>query len=244
MAKVKVANFETLTQAIAGYYPDAKLDLVKKAYDFADKAHAGQMRSSGEPYMIHPAAVAQTLAELRLDISSIIVGLLHDTVEDTHATLEEIEREFGKDISELVDGVTKISLMTFRTTEEKQAENFRKMVVAMAKDIRVILVKLADRLNNMMTLEHLAEAKRKIIAQETLDIYAPIANRLGISWIKTELEDLCLRHLHPAPRPHLRRLRIPCDPTGLHAERPQPRRRRSLRPAPRRPRSLRLRPRR
>jgi GTP pyrophosphokinase len=197
MAKAQVATLETLCNTISSYYPDAKLDLVHKAYDFAEKSHKGQLRSSGEPYIIHPVGVAQSLAELRLDLSSIVTGLLHDTVEDTHATLEEIEKEFGKDIAELVDGVTKLSQITFKTSEEKQAENFRKMILAMAKDIRVILVKLADRLNNMRTLEHLNPLKQKTIAQETLDIYAPIANRLGIGWIKIELEDLCLRYLHP-----------------------------------------------
>jgi guanosine-3',5'-bis(diphosphate) 3'-pyrophosphohydrolase len=197
MAKVKDATLQTICDRISSYYPEAKFDLVKKAWDFAEHAHKGQQRSSGEPYMIHPAAVAQTLADLKLDINSIVVGLLHDTVEDTHATLEEIEKEFGKEISELVDGVTKLSQMTFKTSEEKQAENFRKMILAMAKDIRVILVKLADRLNNMRTLEHLNPLKQKTIAQETLDIYAPIANRLGIGWIKIELEDHCLHYLHP-----------------------------------------------
>jgi GTP pyrophosphokinase len=197
MAKPPVATFETICSKVLSYYPEAKLDLIKKAYDFAAEAHKGQTRSSGEPYMVHPTSVAQTLADLHLDIPSVATGLLHDTVEDTHATLEQIEEGFGKDISELVDGVTKLSKITFKTSEEKQAENFRKMVVAMAKDIRVVLVKLADRLNNMRTLEHLIPIKQKLIAQETLDIYAPIANRLGISWIKTELEDLCLRYLHP-----------------------------------------------
>ena len=197
MAKTKEANLESICNTISSYYTDAKLETIKHAYSFAQEAHKGQLRSSGEPYMIHPAAVAQTLAELKLDIPSIVTGLLHDTVEDTHATLDQIEKEFGKDISDLVDGVTKLSQITFKTSEEKQAENFRKMLLAMAKDIRVILVKLADRLNNMRTLEHLPPPKQKIIAQETLDIYAPIANRLGISWIKTELEDLSLRYLHP-----------------------------------------------
>lgn len=197
MAKPKQATLETILNSIATYYPEAHTDPIKKAYAFAEKAHKGQLRSSGEPYMIHPTSVAQTLADMKLDLPSIATGLLHDTVEDTHATLEEIEKEFGKDISELVDGVTKLSKITFKTTEEKQAENFRKMILAMAKDIRVILVKLADRTNNMQTLEHLPPAKQKVIAQETLDIYAPIANRLGISWMKLELEDLCLRYLHP-----------------------------------------------
>jgi len=197
MSKAPAATLETICSKVATYYPEAKHDLVRKAYEFAAEAHKGQLRSSGEPYMIHPTEVAQTLADLHLDIPSIVTGLLHDTVEDTHATLEQIETDFGKDISELVDGVTKLSKITFKTSEEKQAENFRKMILAMAKDIRVILVKLSDRLNNMRTLEHLIPTKQKIIAQETLDIYAPIANRLGISWIKLELEDLCLRYLHP-----------------------------------------------
>ncbi len=196
MSKAPAASFETICNKVSSYYPEAKFDLLHKAYLFAEEAHRGQLRSSGEPYMIHPIEVAQTLADLRLDIPSIITGLLHDTVEDTHATLEQIETQFGKDIAELVDGVTKLSKITFKTSEEKQAENFRKMILAMAKDIRVILVKLADRLNNMRTLEHLQPLRQKAIAQETLDIYAPIANRLGISWIKKELEDLCLRYLH------------------------------------------------
>ncbi len=197
MAKHPTASLETISNSILTYYPDAKLDLVEKAYAFADDAHRGQMRSSGDPYIIHPTEVAQTLADLRLDIPSIITGLLHDTVEDTHATIEQIEKEFGKDVADLVDGVTKLSKITFKTSEEKQAENFRKMILAMSKDIRVILVKLADRLNNMRTLEHLAPHKQKNISQETLDIYAPIANRLGIGWMKIEFEDLCLRYLHP-----------------------------------------------
>lgn len=197
MTKGPAATIESICSKIASYYPEAKLDILQKAYQFAAEAHHGQLRSSGEPYMIHPTEVAQTLADLHLDIPSIVTGLLHDTVEDTHATLAQIENEFGKDIAELVDGVTKLSKITFKTSEEKQAENFRKMILAMAKDIRVILVKLADRLNNMRTLEHLIPLKQKTIAQETLDIYAPIANRLGISWIKIELEDLCLRYLHP-----------------------------------------------
>jgi GTP diphosphokinase / guanosine-3',5'-bis(diphosphate) 3'-diphosphatase len=197
MAKPRQATVDSICGAIATYYPDANVDIVRKAYAFADEAHRGQTRASGEPYMIHPTDVAQTLADLRLDIPSIVTGLLHDTVEDTHATLPQIEKEFGKDIAELVDGVTKLSQITCKTSEEKQAENFRKMILAMAKDIRVILVKLADRLNNMRTLEHMAASKQKVISQETLDIYAPIANRLGIGWLKMELEDLCLRYLHP-----------------------------------------------
>ena len=197
MSKYKAASLTSICDTVASYYPDAKPDLIIKAYHFAEKAHAGQKRSSGDPYIIHPTEVAQGLADLRLDISSIVTGLLHDTVEDTGVTLEQIETEFGKEVAELVDGVTKLNKITFKTSEEKQAENFRKMIIAMAKDIRVILVKLSDRLNNMRTLEHLPPHKQQTISQETLEIYAPIANRLGISWIKTELEDLCLRYLHP-----------------------------------------------
>ena len=195
--KAAQSTVESICNKIATYYPEAKLDIVRKAYEFADNAHRGQLRASGDPYIIHPVDVAQTLADLRMDIPSIIAGLLHDTVEDTPATLEQIEKEFGKDIAELVDGVTKLNKITFKTSEEKQAENFRKMIMAMAKDIRVILVKLSDRLNNMRTLEHMIPVKQKVISQETLDIYAPIANRLGIGWMKIELEDLCLRYLHP-----------------------------------------------
>ena len=197
MAKHAEATIDTICNSIQSYYPDAKLEIVRKAHDYASHAHRNQKRSSGDPYIIHPTEVAHTLADLKLDIPSIITGLLHDTVEDTDATLEEIEKIFGKDVAELVDGVTKLNKITFKTSEEKQAENFRKMVLAMSKDIRVILIKLCDRLNNMRTLEHLAPHKQKAISQETLDIYAPIANRLGMSWIKIELEDLCLRYLHP-----------------------------------------------
>lgn len=190
-------TLELLCARVQSYFPEAPVEDLRKAYRLADAAHATQKRASGDPYIIHPLEVALILAGMRLDISSVICGLLHDTVEDTTITLEQITSEFGKPVSELVDGVTKLSKLTFRTTEEKQAENFRKMILAMAKDIRVILVKLADRLNNMRTLDALPEAKQKTISQETLDIYAPIANRLGMSELKIELEDLCLKHLHP-----------------------------------------------
>lgn len=197
MARGSIATLDTICKSIQGYYPDAQLEIVKKAHAFADKAHAQQKRSSGDPYIIHPTEVAQILSDMRLDLASICAAFLHDTVEDTGVSLEEIEKQFNKDIAVLVDGVTKLNKMTFRTTEEKQAENFRKMIIAMSKDIRVILVKLADRLSNMRSLQFLPPHKQKAIAQETLDIYAPIANRLGMSTVKTELEDLCLRFLHP-----------------------------------------------
>jgi GTP pyrophosphokinase len=197
MAKAPLVTLDGICRTILSYFPDANIDLVKKAHEFADKAHQGQMRSSGDPYIIHPTEVAQILADLRMDVPSICAAFLHDTVEDTSVKIEDVEKEFGKDVAALVEGVTKLSKMTFRTSEEKQAENFRKMIVAMAKDIRVIIVKLSDRLSNMRSLEFLAPHKQKTIAQETLDIYAPLANRLGMSKVKVELEDLCLRFIHP-----------------------------------------------
>ncbi|MCO5143664.1 MAG: bifunctional (p)ppGpp synthetase/guanosine-3',5'-bis(diphosphate) 3'-pyrophosphohydrolase [Oligoflexia bacterium] len=194
IVKEAVSNLEV---KILEYFPDADISLIRSAVEFAAEKHGDQRRSSGEPYIVHPIGVSAILADLRLDLDSLITGILHDTVEDTETSLEEIQKKFGKSVAELVDGVTKISRITFRTSEEKQAENFRKMVVAMAKDLRVILVKLADRTHNMRTLDYLPERKRKLIAQETLDIYSPLAGRLGIHWIKAELEDLCLRYLKP-----------------------------------------------
>ena len=180
---------------VKSYYKAADTDLLKKAYVFADKMHKGQVRQSGEPFLVHPIEVAGIISELQLDIPSICTGLLHDTVEDTSTTLEMIKSLFGKEISQLVDGMTKLSKIQFSTREQKQAENFRKMIVAMAKDIRVILIKLADRTHNMRTLEHMPPHKKERISQETIDIYAPLANRLGIQWIRTELEDLSFRYL-------------------------------------------------
>ncbi|HVP68570.1 MAG TPA: bifunctional (p)ppGpp synthetase/guanosine-3',5'-bis(diphosphate) 3'-pyrophosphohydrolase [Anaeromyxobacteraceae bacterium] len=183
---------------VAGYHPSADLDVIKKAYVYSAKVHQGQIRESGEPYLVHPLEVAGILAELRLDEASIVTGLLHDTIEDTLATREEIEELFGEEVADLVDGVTKLSQFSAANTkEEKQAENFRKMVVAMAKDIRVLLVKLADRTHNMRTLEHMPVEKQERIARETLDIYAPLANRLGMQSVKSELEDLSFRYLKP-----------------------------------------------
>ncbi len=183
---------------VGGYHPDPDLDLIKKAYVYSAKVHQGQIRKSGEPYLVHPLEVAGILAEMRLDEASIVTGLLHDTIEDTLATREDIAELFGEEIAELVDGVTKLSQFTAgNTQEEKQAENFRKMVVAMAKDIRVLLVKLADRTHNMRTLEHMKPESQERIARETIDIYAPLANRLGIQWLKSELEDLSFRYLQP-----------------------------------------------
>ena len=177
-----------------GYLVDQKdVEQIKLAFIYAEKKHRNQKRRSGEPYITHPLAVAEILVEFQVDASSVISAILHDVVEDTDGTLAEIEKLFGKTISDLVDGLTKIGKIKFRSNEERMAENFRKMVLAMAKDLRVILVKLADRLHNMRTLEVLNIEKRKRIAQETFDIYAPLANRLGIYGIKSELEDLCLK---------------------------------------------------
>jgi len=189
-----------ILQRVVSYHPDPDLDAIKKAYVYSAKVHQGQLRHSGEPYLVHPLEVAGILAQLHLDEASIVTGLLHDTIEDTLATAEELTELFGPEVAQLVDGVTKLSKFSASATlsqEEKQAENFRKMIIAMAQDIRVILVKLADRTHNMRTLEHMPEEKQQRIARETLDIYAPLANRLGISWIKTELEDLSLRYLKP-----------------------------------------------
>ena len=192
-----VTDLDQLLDRVKSYHADADLGIVRRAYEFSARAHQGQRRRSGEPYLQHPIAVAGVLTSLKTDVTAIVAGLLHDTLEDTVATPEELEKEFGKDVVHLVDGVTKIGKITFKSYEEKQAENFRKMVLSMADDIRVVLIKLADRLHNMRTLEHLSPAKRQAIAQETLEIYAPLANRLGIGWIKNELEDLCLKHLKP-----------------------------------------------
>lgn len=150
-------GFEHLKKTVLGYYPDADFKLLDKAYAHSLKNHEGQVRSSGEPYIIHPIAVCQILADMRMDLDTIVTGILHDTVEDTDTTLEDIKKGFGETVAQLVDGVTKLSRITFKTNHEKQAENFRKMVLAMAKDLRVIIVKLADRTHNMRTLQHLAE---------------------------------------------------------------------------------------
>ncbi len=186
-----------IQEKILSYNPGADLDLINKAYVFSAKVHNGQSRVSGEPYLVHPLEVAWILALLKMDIPTIVAGLLHDTVEDTRTKIEEISELFGKEVASLVEGVTKISNITFNTDVAKQGENFRKMLLAMAKDIRVIIIKLADRLNNMRTLEYLSEDKRERIAKETLEIYAPIAHRFGIYWLKSELEDLAFRFTKP-----------------------------------------------
>ncbi len=193
----QMIRLNDILDKVSAYNPAADLDLIRKAYVFSAKVHQGQNRLSGEPYLIHPMEVAAILADLKLDVPTVVTGLLHDTVEDTLTTLYEVERIFGAEVASLVDGVTKIGKINFRTKEESQAENFRKMLLAMSNDIRVILIKLSDRLHNMRTLQYQPEPKQRSIARETLDIYAPIANRLGISWIRSELEDLSFRYLDP-----------------------------------------------
>ena len=190
-------RFNDILERLLSYNPNADPDLLRKAYVFSAKVHMGQVRLSGEPYLVHPMEVAGILTQLKLDQASVITGLVHDAVEDTLSTLEDIRDNFGEEVSQLVDGVTKISQITLKSSEETQAENFRKMILAMVKDIRVILVKLADRLHNMRTLEYHSPERQAAIAQETLDIYAPIAHRLGIDWIRSELQDLAFQYLHP-----------------------------------------------
>jgi GTP pyrophosphokinase len=190
-------QLDQIISELAGYFPTADLGLVRRAYQFAAQAHDGQTRKSGDPYVTHPLAVAQIIAELKLDVASVCAGLLHDCVEDTSATVDQLGDMFGKEIAFLVDGVTKLGKLPYSTREEQQAENFRKMLLAMARDIRVILVKLCDRLDNMRSLHHLPSEKQERIASETMQIYAPLANRLGIQWVKVELEDLSFKHLHP-----------------------------------------------
>ncbi len=190
-------RLDQILEKIRGYAPDADLGLIRKAWVFAEKYHRGQSRKTGEPFLAHPLQVANILADLRMDLDTIAVACLHDTVEDTEATREDIEEKFGDEIADMVEGVTKLNKLDFRTAEEAQAENFRKLVMAMSRDIRVIVVKLADRLHNMQTLEGQRPEKRVAIAQETMDLYAPIANRLGIVSIKGRLEDLSFRYLHP-----------------------------------------------
>jgi GTP pyrophosphokinase len=192
-----VTRFRELMKKLRENRPNDDFDLVKKAYDFSQKHHAGQNRASGEPYLVHPLEVANVLADMKMDPVSIAAGLLHDSVEDTSVTTVEIRQEFGEQVAHIVEGVTKVSQIDFSSSEEAQAENLRKMMLAMVDDIRVIMIKLADRLHNMRTLEHLEPDRQQKIARETLDIYAPIAHRLGMGKIRGELEDLGFRYLDP-----------------------------------------------
>ncbi len=190
-------RFNDVADRVLETHPEADLSLLQRAYVFAAKVHEGQQRMSGEPYLVHPLEVAGILAHMRLDEAAVAAGLLHDTLEDTLTTPEEIRRLFGDEVGFLVEGLTKIAKIEFTSARERQAENFRKMLVAMSKDIRILLIKLADRLHNMRTLEHMKEDAARRIAQETLDIYAPLAHRLGIDWMRRELQDLGFRTLKP-----------------------------------------------
>src|SRR5881397_1338111 len=190
----EIAEF---TRHLGHYLPGPDVALVERAFAFSEEAHQGQYRKSGEPYITHPLAVASILSEWRLDAQGICAALLHDVMEDTAVSKAEIEQQFGKTVAAMVDGVSKLDQIEFQTREEAQAENFRKMLLAMAQDVRVILIKLADRLHNMRTLDAMAPTHRERIARETLDIYAPIANRLGLNALYQELQDLSFKHLYP-----------------------------------------------
>ena len=197
-------RFEDLAEKVRASNPDADIELLRRAYVFSAFEHKGQVRHSGEPYLVHPLEVADQLADMKLDVVAIAAGLLHDIVEDTQTPIERIRELFGADVAHVVEGVTKLGAIPFSSSEERQAENFRKMLLAMVDDIRVILVKLADRLHNMRTLHHLPEERRVKVAQETRDIYAPIANRLGMSKVKNELEELAFKYLEPKAYESLR----------------------------------------
>ena len=189
---------EELLAEVAEYNPDVDRDLLERAFVFASEAHEGQQRRSGEDFILHPLGVARILAELGRDDTTLAAALAHDVVEDTPATIEEVRSEFGEDVATLVEGVTKLTRIQFQSREQAQAENYRKMVMAMAEDYRVILIKLADRLHNMRTIEYLGKQKQLQKARETLEVYAPLAHRLGIHTIKWELEDLAFQTLHPS----------------------------------------------
>ncbi|MDH3597822.1 MAG: HD domain-containing protein, partial [Rhodospirillales bacterium] len=195
-----IRQFE-LVERVKSYDPNADEDALNRAYVYAMKVHGSQTRESGDPYFSHPIEVAGILTDLKLDDNTIITALLHDVVEDTEATLKDVEQKFGKEIGRLVDGVTKLSRLELQSEQTKHAENFRKLVVAMSEDIRVLLVKLADRLHNMRTLESVKSPdKRRRIARETMDIYAPLAERIGMQRFKDELEDLAFAQLNPDAR--------------------------------------------
>ena len=186
-----------LITKIESYLPPDQVERVREAFDYAETAHKGQKRRSGEAFITHPVAVADILADLHLDGATLQAAILHDVVEDTPSSMAEVEQKFGKEVAEIVDGVTKLDQIQFKSRKEAQAESFRKMLLAMVRDIRVIMVKLADRTHNMRTLSAMPPEKRRSVARETLDIYAPIANRLGIHSVKLELEELGFRTLYP-----------------------------------------------
>jgi GTP diphosphokinase / guanosine-3',5'-bis(diphosphate) 3'-diphosphatase len=198
LAVPEPSQLDELIDSVKAYNAQADAALIRRAYEYSARMHAEQKRMSGEPYVTHPLAVARIIAGFKQDQASIVTGLLHDVVEDTGTSLEEVQNLFGAEVARLVDGVTKVSKITFSSREEKQAENFRKMIIAMAHDIRVVLIKLADRLHNMRTLDHMSPGKQEEISRETLEIYAPIAHRLGMYWLKSELEDAAMRYLNPS----------------------------------------------
>lgn len=196
MSKYVEMTHDQVIDACKSYMNDEQVAFVEKAYEYAENAHSGQKRASGQPYIIHPTQVAGTLATLGLDPDTVAAGFLHDTVEDTPTTNDDIKNEFGEDVAFIVDGVTKLNKYQYKSHQEFLAENHRKMLIAMAKDLRVIMVKLADRLHNMHTLQHLRPDKQRRISSETMDIYAPLADRLGIGTIKWELEDMSFHYLN------------------------------------------------
>ncbi|HUG60132.1 MAG TPA: HD domain-containing protein, partial [Candidimonas sp.] len=192
-----IASLAPLTELISHYVSPKDIERVKEAYRFADQAHLGQFRASGEPYISHPIAVTEICAGWKLDADSLMAALLHDVIEDQGVSKQELAEKFGADVSEIVDGLSKLDRLEFATKAEQQAESFRKMLLAMARDVRVILIKLADRLHNMRTLGAVSPEKRRRIARETLDIYTPIAHRLGLNALFRELQDLCFQAIHP-----------------------------------------------
>ena len=193
-------DVDDLISLVRNYNPKTDEDALRRAYAYGARMHEGQFRHSGEPYFTHPVAVAAILTEMRLDDATIITALLHDTIEDTKSTYLEIANQFGEDVAKLVDGVTKLTNLQLSSTETRQAENFRKLFMAMSKDLRVILVKLADRLHNMRTIKSMRPEKQAQKARETMDIFAPLAGRMGMQWMREELEDLAFRVLNPEGR--------------------------------------------
>src|SRR6202522_740081 len=194
---ILTAKFAELLATIGKNRPSDDTGIIRRAWEFCVQHHSGQLRASGEPYVLHPLEVAQVLAEMKLDSTAIAAGLLHDAVEDTPVTTEDISEQFGEQVAHIVEGVTKIDKIQFANREDRQAENVRKMLLSMVSDVRVVLIKLADRLHNMRTLEHLQPDRQQGIARETLDIYAPLAHRLGMGKLRGELEDLAFKYTDP-----------------------------------------------
>src|ERR1700759_5121468 len=191
------ARFRALLDTVRAHRPGDDVEIIRRAWEFSLEHHQGQVRASGEPYVLHPLEVAHVLAEMKLDSTAIAAGLLHDAVEDTPVTTEDIADKFGEQVAHIVEGVTKIDKIQFANREDRQAENVRKMLLAMVTDVRVVLIKLADRLHNMRTLQHLRPERQEAIARETMDIYAPLAHRLGMGKVRGELEDLAFRYTDP-----------------------------------------------